>query len=177
MEKEIRRSSALACGVLAVLAFGLPALVISCGSGKEWMEVPSFSEEDKTISAGQRFRMEPVKEGKTLLKNTGMEFEVKFSCTRLDGTEEVSYRTASHYKSKVSPKGGLGSTQTIVDQKVMNWPEGVGVQEVKIMLPFFPWEITSDKEGDVYFYMTDAKDGTVISNIILARINIKAAAR
>lgn len=176
MEKEIRRSPVLACGVLAVLAFGLPALITGCGSGKKWMEVQSFSEGDKTISAGKRFRMEPVKEGKALVKNTGMEFEVKFSCTRLEGTEEVSYRTASHYQSKVSRKGGIGVTQTVADQKVMNWPEGVKVQEVKIMLPFFPWEITSDKEGDLYFYMTDAKDGTVVSNIILIRTQIKVAA-
>ena len=176
MEKEIRRSSALACRVLVGLLFGVIWLLPSCSSDVEWTEVQSFSIDSKTISAGQQFRMEPIQEGEGLVKNNGIFYEVTFSCTRLEGEAEVFYKTTSHYDSRSSREGGFVHTQALTSEDVKQWPAGVRVQEVKIRLPFFPWEITSDREGDVYFFMIDTKDATVVSNIILVPVEIEAGA-
>ena len=58
-------------------------------------------------------------------------------------------------------------------QQVNSWPGGVKIQEVKIALPFFPWELTSDRVGDVYLYLVDDEDGTCMSNIIMIPVEIK----
>lgn len=160
-------------GALLRLVLAFLVLMTFCNSGKKWTEVESFTNKDKTISAGLRFRLEPVADGKGLIKNTGMVFNATFSCTRLEGEKEVSYRTESHFKSRASQKGGSVVVQTVSSQDVKQWPAVAGTQEIRIMCPFFPWEITSDKQGDVYFYMRDAEDGTVVSNIILIPVRIK----
>mgnify|MGYP001613469666 CR=1 FL=1 len=68
----------------------------------------------------------------------------------------------------------MGVAKTISSFADKQWPAGTGTQEIKIMCPFFPWEITSDTASDVYFYMRDAKNGAVVSNIVLIPVKIKA---
>jgi hypothetical protein len=173
MGEKIGKRSNLVWGVVAGFALGLVVLMTGCGSGEAWTEVQSFSTEDKTISAGKIFRLEPAAKDKNLIENAGATFEAKFNCTRLEGTGEVAYKAASSFESEAS-RGGFGVKQSIVDQDVRKWPEGANSQAVAIGLPFFPWEAGSGKEGVVYFYLIDADDGSVLSNIIQAGIKVKA---
>jgi len=173
MDKKTCKTLISNQGALVGLVLALLALMTYCGSGKKWTEVQSFTIENRTISSGHRFRLEPVKEGKALIKNIGI-FEATFVCTRLEGKEEVSYTTESHFKSRATGKGRLGVDKTMSSFKKNQWPAGTNTQEIKMMCPFFPWEVKSTKEGDVYFYMRDGEDGTVVSNIILIPVKIKA---
>ena len=165
---RISRQRALAGPVLALLA-----LMTYCRSGNTWTEVQSFTFENKTTSSGDRLRLEPVDDGKGLIKNIGV-FEATFHCARLKGQEEFSYKTESVFRSKAGRKGGLAVDQRLSSLMTKKWPAGAGTQEVGISCPFLPWEIKSSKVGDVYFYVRDVQDGAVVSNIIVIPVNIKA---
>jgi hypothetical protein len=173
MGKNARKRSVLAWGILAGFALCLAVLMTGCGSGEGWTEVQSVVIQDKTLAAGQTFRLEPAAKGKDFIDDTGPTFKAKFNCTRLQGTEPVSYKAASYFESKVSGKGFKNQT-SIVDQKVRTWPEGARLEAVMIGLPFFPWEVGSGKEGVVYFYLIDANDESVLSNIVRVGVKIKA---
>jgi hypothetical protein len=160
-------------GAMVGIVFALLALTICCRPGNKWTEVQSFTTDKGTISAGHRFKLEPVDEGKGLIRNIGV-FEATFNCTRLEGQDEVSYKTASHFKSRASGKGKMAMDQTLTSLGESRWPAGASTQKVNITCPFFPWEVKSTKEGYVYFYMQDAQDGTMLSNIIVIPVKIRA---
>lgn len=177
MSKKTGKSLVFAFRPWGGIVLGVLILMTSCSPGNKWVEVESFSTtKNKTITASHRFRIQPVEDGDTLIKNTGITFEATFTCTRQEGEDEGSYKTSSHFNSRSAGKGGLAIDQSMNSLILKTWPAGVDVQEVKISCPFFPFEIQSDRIGDVYFYLVDDEDGTCMSNIIMIPVEIKVAA-
>lgn len=134
------------------------------GCSKPVEDVESVKLGSKTITAGNRFHLSPVKDEAITL--SGKEFSntnFVFHCALLSNATDIEYRGAVTFQSK-SSRGSL-VTETQSAQSFEKWPSGTAQKDVTVTFNLLPTFTTYSGHGFLYIYLTN-KEERCISNIV-----------
>lgn len=148
--------------VLMVMGIVLAFLLSGCSKPVE--DVASVELGRETITAGNRFRLSPVKADAITL--SGKEFSntnFVFHCTLLSKETDIDYRGAVTFQS--SNSSGSIVTETQSAENFEKWPSGVTQKDVTITFHLLPTFTTYSGHGFLYIYLTN-KEKRCISNIV-----------
>ena len=147
----------------------LSLLVIGCSNKKAVEDITLLKLGHETITAGNYFRLTPVKDEPITL--SGKDFSANdfvFHCILLSKETDIEYQGAVTFQASSSSGRTVTETQSV--KEFDRWPSGVTQKDITIHFSFLPLMYTYSGHGFLYLYLVD-KHNHCISNIVRWKVN------
>lgn len=144
--------------ILMVIGISLSLLITGCSNKKAEEDIKSLKFGNSTITAGNQFRLSPVKYEPITISNTDYSVDFVFHCTLLSKETNIEYTGVVAFQTS-----DLGESQSL--EKFEKWPSDITKKDITI--PFFhpAGYYTYSGQGFFYFYLIN-KENQCISNIV-----------